>query len=206
MDLLRKALAKKAHLRLVHSEANEKRVAKVARTATTFVGVENAEPGYVEEYCLMQTFHQLNKEYTGEFQPPGKLSATGKRFWRKVLNNQKKANTDGITFLRAQFAWFDKVHGCAPEPAQLLTENAVIRAMDFALTKYEHRIVSNGRVMPVEVAELFKACEKQIMQLRKAHQMTRLDVYRYMVIPGLVHLPESFLSLDPAYQEALSGS
>lgn len=205
-DILKNARLKKAKLQLVHSESYEKVVAKKAKKAKTVIESDGIQdPEVMEAFILMNTFHRLMGEFDGEnraFQPL--FNNKAKAYWTRAVRIIQESEIDPEVFLRAQFAWFSKVHGCAPEMSQLLTPNAVLRAKDFALTQFNRRIVGNGKLMSIEMVDLFRICESQIRNLQKAHSINRKQVYEQFVLTGMIHISSSFLELDPVYQELVN--
>jgi hypothetical protein len=206
-EILRKARYKKAKLQLVRSEGHEKLVAKKAKKAKAVIDSHGTtEPEVIEAYNIMKAYHRMMCEFDGEsrnYEP--NFNNRAKSFWMKVRKVILEAELDPEVFLKAQFAWFSKVHGCAPEHSQLTTQNAVLRAKDFALTQFNSRVVGNGKLMSVEMVDLFKVCEAQIRQLQRVHSINRRQVYEQFVLTGMIHISPSFLSLDPVYQELVNG-
>lgn len=162
-----------------------------------------ADESCAEEFTLMTLFHKMNDDYHRRSVPISpEMSKRAVLFWRRVLNAQQKSGVSAEVYLRAQFSYFHDTFGTAPKLEQLATNNAIMRAKEYAALKSQTKVFSNNTKFSIEMTELFKTCEKQLQQLQKVHKMSRVDVYKNFVLTGVVYFPKSFLDLDPAFAKA----
>lgn len=206
-DILRKARAQKALKSRQGSETLEKIVERHAEGTKALLKTEfQGPPGHEEEYAMMSLFCRMNDDY--HRRPyhclPAEMTKRSIAYWKRVVKAAKSADVAPEVYLRAQFAYFHNNFGSSPKPEQLATDNAIMRAKEFAITQFKPKVFSNAAEFPIELKELFKVCEKQLQQLQKAHKLTRVQVYQQFVLSGMVYFPKSFLEFDPAFKEAKS--
>jgi hypothetical protein len=108
----------------------------------------------------------------------------------------KASGVEREVFVRAQFTWFHDKFRKAPTPVQLTTDEAVVRAASVAPQAVRTVVVEDK----IPISDLFKRCEKQMADLMRAQNMSREDVYRKLVLPGLAVFPEQFLNADPTWK------
>jgi len=186
---------------LTSSENYERRVAGVAaRTAAMLSGgVVGGHTEHVEEYMLRDTYYRVLEEYTrkpgfGTHEP---FTPRGLALWKRAAKALKASGADREAFVRAQFTWFHDTFRKAPTPLQLTTDEAVVRAATVAPKAVRTVAIEDN----VSVGDLFKRCEKQMGDLMRAQKMSREDVYRKLVVPGLAIFPEKFLNADPLWHK-----
>ena len=148
---------------------------------------------------LRDLYYDRLRAYKGEnySYDPG-VTKAGTRLWERVEKAFNTSDVDPERFIKAQFAFFDKAFGKAPEITQLATQTAVDRAREYeGLT--EGRVLSNARKAPITKADTYRQSELMIQQIMAAQKMTRVEVYQKLVANGLVSLPPEFMERDPAY-------
>lgn len=206
-EIVRKARAQKAEKKRRGSEQLERVIDRRAVSTKALLKTDfQGDPSHIEEFAMMSLFHRMNDEYHRRSVPVEcTMSKRAVSYWRRVINAQEKAGVDPETYLRAQFAYFHDAFGCAPKAMQLATENAIMRAKEFAVTKFQPKVYSNASEFPIELIDLFKTCEKQLQQIQKAHKLSRVEVYKQFVLTGTVYFPKSFLEHDPAFKQAKNG-
>lgn len=189
------------------SENHEKRVANLAvRTQAMLTGaVVGGHKDNLEEYMLRDTYMKILEEYNRapNYAYHGQeFNARGLALWRRAVKALKASGTDRETYVRAQFTWFHDKFRKAPEPLQLTTDEAVIRAATVAPVS----TVRNGNIdANIPIGDLFRRCEKQMSDLQRAQKLTREEVYRNLVLTKMVLFPESFLKADPTWAKVKNG-
>ncbi len=188
------------------TENHEKRVQGTAlRTQAVLTGaVPGIHAEHMEEYVLRDTYMRVLEEYTRKPNPAyygQAFTPRGLALWKRVVKAWKAANVDKDTFIRAQFTWFHDKFRRHPEPVQLTTDEAVLRAASVA----PQQVRTNNIEAEISVGDLFKRCEKQMNDLMRAQKMSREEVYRKLVCSGLVIFPEKFLNADPTWRKVKSG-
>ncbi len=146
-------------------------------------------------------YHQMVAEYRGKpcFTDFSKINKRAISFWTRVVAACKAADMTPNEYLRAQFVWFHKAFGKVPEPIQLTTEAATERARQFTGTR-QKRVVASSKDANVDIADVFRWCEKQVRDICRAQGMTREQFYKELVLTGEISLPLSFLEADPVYR------
>jgi hypothetical protein len=186
------------------TENHERRVANIAtKTSALLNGETELHTEHLEEYCARSAYYRLLEEYTrkpyhgmtGQAFTPKGLS-----LWKRVTSALKASGVDLETFLRAQFTWFHEKFRTAPKPVQLTTDAAVVRA---ASVKPVQVRTSNIEAN-IPIGDLFRRCEKQMTDLMRAQKMSREEVYRNLVLPGLAVFPDKFLNADPLWKKVKS--
>lgn len=165
------------------------------------VAVLEGEVQHTEEVLAQRTFHRLRDDYSTTnsiYIPKMEMSKKEITFWKKVVTQAKKAGCDIEHFLKAQFDYFHRTFKKAPEYKHLLTDAAILRAKEYKLSA--QRIIGSVEDKQT-LAELFGACNKQLLQIQKAQKMSREQVYEKLVIPGHVYFPQAFLQADPVYRK-----
>jgi len=155
----------------------------------------------LEAQTLRSMYYTMLKDYRGEsFTFPGPLTKRGESLWGRVGDMCKQAGCSPQKFMRAQFDWFHKAFGRAPELNQLATETAVIRARDFA-GNAGSRIVGNNIKAKVSMADVFRESEKMLRAMMKAQGCTsREEFYTRFVLTEVFSFPPAFLKADPAWR------
>lgn len=124
--------------------------------------------------------------------------------WSRVRQKQEESGVSPEDFIKAQFVWYKKNFGRAPTVVQLATENAVIRAKEFG--GFKGNVVASAVEHKTSLAETFRLAEKSLQKICREQKMTREEVYRNLVIPGIITFPEKFLLADPVYKKVTDES
>lgn len=166
------------------------------KVAYTVRRLRDGEVGINEE-SLYDIYTQCLKDYHGKrFRIPTKLTNVGRATWRRALERYEEAGVPALDFVRAQFAFFSKHFGKAPDPKYFTTDKAVDRAKEYAGTG---RISSSAQVHTSEFSDLMQWADKQVRDMCKAQGLSREDFYREFVVTGMVSLPQAYLEADPVY-------
>jgi len=183
------------------SENHEKRVSNTAAKAAAVLtgSTVGNHAVHLEEYMLRDMYVRVLEEYNRkpnyayfgqEFTPQGLA------LWKRAVKALKASGVSRETFVRAQFTWFHEKFRKAPTTLQLTTDEAVLRA---ASVEVDPTVRSNDTEAKISVGDLFRCCEKQMNAYMRAQGMTREEVYRKLVIPGVAVFPGKFLAADPVW-------
>lgn len=188
------------------TESHEKRVSNTAvRTQAVLTGaVPGIHADCLDEYLLRDIYMRVLEEYTrkpNHAYHGQAFSPRGLALWKRVAKAWRDSNVEKDTFIRAQFTWFHDKFRRQPEPVQLTTDEAVLRAASVA----PQQVRTNNVEANISVGDLFKRCEKQMNDLMRAQKMTREEVYQKLVRPGLAMFPEKFLNADPTWRKVING-
>jgi len=154
-----------------------------------------------QEAALRAAWQSMASDYTGDKQYLIPKSRSPKSFdlWRRVEEARVASGQDAETYLRAQFDFFSKAFGKAPEVKHLATPKAIQRAKEYVGTSRAVRAPEYHMELPA----LLKSTDARMRALCKAQGMTRKEVYERLVKTGLVAFPKEYTSIDPAYAEVM---
>jgi hypothetical protein len=133
-----------------------------------------------------------------------KINKKAIAFWARVVDACKETSMTPNEYMKAQFVWFHKTFKTTPTPIQLSTKAAIERAREFTGTR-QKRVVASAKDANVEIADVFRRCEKQVRDMCRAQKMTREQFYAELVLTGEFSLPLSFLEADPVYRRVTGG-
>lgn len=183
--------------------ATEGRERKVANAATATSAMLNGnmlgDGKHLEEYklrdCYVRALEAYNRKSIASYswQP---FNPRGLALWKRVSKAWRTSGVSPETFIQAQFTYFHDHFRRAPETKDLTTEAAVVRAASVA----PRNVVTNDIQADINTAELFRCCEKQMTDLMRAQKMTREEVYKKLVLPGLMSFPQKYLNADPVWK------
>lgn len=122
------------------------------------------------------------------------------QFWRKVNENREKAGVDALTYIKAQFAWFHQHFGSIPSLPSLLSQNAVKRAVEYGSNQIKSNIVSSAIDHKSELADVLRSTDELIRRIMKAHNLTKEQFYRNLVLTGEFPVAKAYLDSDPVYK------
>lgn len=183
------------------SESHQKTVqavaAKTAALLTT--SVVGGHKDHLEEYALRDAYTRQLETYTGvknHGYTGAPFTARGLALWGRVAKAWRQTSLSIPDFIATQFTWFHNAFRKAPEPYQLATEEAVLRA--HSVTPEKVRTVA--REAEIDTSTLFSMCEKQIQTVMRQHKLTREEVYLRFVKTGLLPISQQFLKCDPAWR------
>lgn len=183
------------------TEAHEAAVSRTAlATAAVITGTAKSDfREHLEEYTLREIYVRELERYDGKkrFGYSGQpFTPRGLVLWTRIVRAWKASGVSMQDYVKAQFAWFHEKFRKAPEPVQLATDEAVLRAATVAPKK----VGSVAKEEILDVGALFSRCDKQIRDVMRAQKMTREEVYRKLVKPGILLIPEKFLRQDPVWK------
>lgn len=203
IENLKKQRATRLNRSFTSSENNEKRVQKKAAKVIHMKEQGSLGEGkFLSELALSNAYYSGKETYTQcRTYKQRKSSKRSTALWHRVLTFQERSLASPEEFIQAQVDYFHNVFGRYPELKDLQTDAAVMRADLFLESKKSTRkIVANAVKFSSKEADLFKLCEKQMMEICSAQDMTREEVYRNLVLTGLVSFPKNYLNADPAWK------
>lgn len=183
----------------------EKREAATAHHAEIAKAMLRGEPLQsslsLEAQTLRTLYYGMLKDYKGEhYALPGPPNKRAQALWKRVADACMESGVDPKKYMRAQFAWFDKAFGKAPDLTQLSTSTAVERAREFTGST-ERRIVGSHKAQ-VSLADVFRESEKLLRNMMRAQGCTsREEFYERFVLTEVFTFPQAFLKADPAYRK-----
>lgn len=179
-----------------------KRVEGKAREVKGILSGDNPNAGVpVEVVALRDLYYYMLESYTRKREVFGvRMNARSVSMWTRVEKAQKRSGCSQERFLKAQFDWFHKTFGKAPEPLQLATDGAVERACAYE-GRTEGRHVSNDVRYKTTKADKFMQNEKLLQKMMSAQKCTREEFYRRFVLTGLYSFDPEFLKADPVYRK-----
>lgn len=205
LDAIKEQRAKADARSAAYAEMREKATSTAAQAVKQMISGEmNGTGEHVQEMQLATMYYRMVEEYTGKPNyAMAKWNAKSLSFWARVVAAQEQSGASPEDFLKAQFKWFDKAFGKAPDLVQLTTALAIQRAIDYCASgeKTNRRIVGNAQPAQVDFADLMRQCEKQVRDICRAQKMDRETFYRELVKTGLVPLPAQFLKADPVWKK-----
>lgn len=200
IELLKEQRAKKLQRAEQYASHKEKVLSSKAEAVKRILRGEKAIEGLsIPASRLRDLYYDRLRAYKGEnySYDPG-VTKSGIRLWERVEKAFDTAEVDPERFIKAQFAFFDKAFGRAPEITQLATQTAVDRAREYD-GKTEGRVLSNGRKAPITKADIYRESEKLLQQIMAAQGISRQELYKRFVLTGLMTFPSEFMERDPAY-------
>lgn len=157
------------------------------------------------ELYAQAVFHRLYDDYYQKrtITLPTLPSKRVTSFWKRVVACADKAKVDVEVYLRAQFSYFHHKFRTVPKYEQLATENAILRAQEYQVTE-RSRIIGTSVKADIDYAKLLAAANKHLLDIQRAQNMTREEVYRDLVLPGHVYVPQVFLDTDPLWKSVVN--
>lgn len=204
MEVLRTRELKAIQRSVNGREHFEQRVASRADYVKDIISGDNPNAGVpVEVVALRDLYGKMLESYTREKSfAAARMNAKSVALWTRAEKARERSGASQERFLKAQFDWFHKTFGRAPEPLQLTTDAAVERALSFG-GRTEGRVVSNNIKHKTSMADVFRQNEKLLQQMMAAQGCTREEFYRKFVITGIYSFSPEFLKADPAYRRVL---
>lgn len=153
---------------------------------------------------LRTLYYSMLEDYKGSsYAQAGPPSKRAEALWRRVEAACERSECPPKKFMRAQFDWFDKTFGRAPDLVQLTTDAAIDRAREFS-GNVERRVVGVQKA-EVSMADIFRQSEKLLRDMMRAQKYTdREKFYQDFVLTEIFTFPPAFLKADPAYRNAVS--
>lgn len=161
---------------------------------------------YLDEERMRELYYSSLRIYKQDKNITYAMALKGRSLslWQRVVAKQKESGVDPEDFMKAQFEWTNRNFGTWPRISQLATDNAVIRAQNFK--GLSGNVVASSIEVKSDLATTFATANKYLLQICRKQKMTREEVYRNLVLPGIITLPKEFLAADPAYQKVLDES
>lgn len=184
----------------------DKRVALAAQTLKhARLNDELDGEGVKPAEVLRRHYYNMCEQYTGKkiFSYDDPSNEKSRKLWDRVAKRCEESGASEVEYMKAQFDYFHATFKKAPTLSQLTTEAAVGRAKAFIGRSTERRIVSGATEVTLDFATMMRQSEQMMQQLMKAQDMTREEVYKNLVIPGIYSFPKEYLKADPAYKRAL---
>lgn len=197
-----------AHVRrsISASEAHERKVANKATATCALLNGGNLGDGkHLEEYRLRDCYVRALETYTRKPIPAyagQPFTPRGLALWKRVAKAWRASGVTQEDFIQAQFTYFHDIFKRAPEVKDLTTDGAVVRAASVT----PRRVTTNNIAANIDLADLFKRCEKYMSDLMRAQKMTREEVYTKLVKNGFAAFPKQFLEADPVWRKLCSTS
>lgn len=185
---------------IVGAENFENSIKKQAVIADIVLSGEDDD--LAEARKLQRLYYEYYNKYTHKKSiPPSLETPRAQTYWKSVAAAVVQSQVPAEEYISAQFSWFDKNFGTAPQLKNLRTEAAVIRAQE-AANIAPKKVVAKYTAAVGNFADTMRMADQMLRDVCKAQKMTRQEVYRNLVIPGLLSMPESFLKADPEFAKA----
>jgi len=157
-----------------------------------------------EAQNLRLLYYSMLRDYRGDIYKSKPLTKRGRALWLRVEKAWRRAGCDPKKYMHAQFKWFHKAFGKAPEVQQLATDGAVDRAREYTGTT-EFRVMGVKKAN-IGLADLFRESEALLREVMRAQKCkSREEFYKDFVLTGMLCFPKQFLKADPAYERAMNG-
>lgn len=182
---------------------------KAKLVKATLADVSGDAPKDVEELRMAALFYRMLDEYFASpaIRMPTTATKRGLSLWRRVVRSCSEAGVDPEAYMRAQFDYFNKCFGRPPKLNQLATDKAQERAITYvAENKVQRKVIGNDIRHVADIATVMRSAEKQMLTICRAQSMTREEVYKKLVLTGLITFPKPYLAADPVYQKVTNGS
>jgi len=198
--------ARKEQLAEQRSEAYLSRVRQLAET------VKHPKPGKPQEDCSAESemrtlYNSLKKNYlrkdVNKFAFGTEMSRSSKAQWGRVVKAQQESNKDPETYLKAQFAYFDRCFRTYPKIQQLATDQAIERANVFEVELTKGSPVASALEYKTDKATEFKLADRMVTSVMRAQGLSREEVYRKLVLPGHLYISPDYLKNDPVYSKVV---
>lgn len=164
------------------------------------------DPKLVPAMNAARTYYSMLDAYkkTASVKLPTSFNKRAQALWTRVADASVKSGLTVDAFIRAQFVFFHKAFGKAPEPYQLATDAAVERAKSDDNKTLAKKVVGNNISHKGDLAETLRDAEKMMRKLMATHKLTRREVYVRFVKTGLFTFPKQYLAADPVWAEVTS--
>lgn len=175
---------------------------KVARQQAETIKKTGPQANALEEH-LRSLYYSALRTYKQDSGLTYATALTGRSLslWQRVRKMQESSGVSPEDYIKAQFAWFKEHFGTWPKISHLATENAVKRAQEFE--GLQGNVVASAIEHKTDLADTFRTAEKYIRTICKQQKLTKEELYRQLVIPGIITLPKEYLKRDPVFQKVL---
>ncbi len=204
LESLRQQRLKTIQQKERYQDLVEARVQQHANALKSVDFTDGRDPADARELHAQKVFHRLCDEYrkTKTVVLPSQQTKQQSNFWKRVVAAADEVGVPVEVYLRAQMQYFHDAFRKAPELKHLLTENAKMRARDVKVSS--GKIIGNNIVDKQDLSQLFISTNKYLLDIQRAQGLTREEVYRQLVKPGHLHIPESFLKADPLWKKVIN--
>ena len=187
------------------SEANEGRLHDKLEVALECIGNNtgiDADKSYVKQ--LSYHYYVMKARFYG-LQLYSSITESARRdaVWRRIQEAHTKSGVTPERYMKAQFEYFQDMFGTVPKLSHLATDKAIERAQKFK-GKTTGKVVSNAILYKPDLGAVFGRCEKQMREICKERELSRVDAYKFLIRVGMLSMLDSkFLALDPDYKKAV---
>lgn len=206
LEVIRKQQLRSAKASISFGESQDRIVSsRAAEVKECLREVKTGQPVALSETRMASMYYRMLDEY--ERSPRVRMaSQTNKRglaLWKRVVKACNSSGVDPETYLKSQFAYFRKHFGTYPKVYQLATEQAIERAVAFSGDSSK-RVIATSKPNRTDIASVMRTAENQMQAICRAQKISREEVYRNLVIPGIITFPSVYLKSDPVYQKVKS--
>lgn len=204
LESLRQQRLKTIQQRERYQDLVESRVEQHANALKHVDFTDGRDPADARELHAQKVFYRLQDEYrrTKTVTLPTQQTKQQAAFWRRVVAAADEVGVPVEVYLRAQMQYFHDTFRKAPELKHLLTENAKLRAREVKVSA--RKIIGNNIVDKQDLSQLFISTNKYLLDIQRAQGLSREEVYRQLVRPGHLHIPEAFLQADPLWKKVVN--
>lgn len=191
---------------VAYADLTERNVARQLKSVKQIMTGEYEEDGLDPSVrSLREHYYRMKRDYTlsADFSQVPDMNKRSIALWTRVSNAWKLSGVSQEHFIKAQFDWFHRSFGKAPDVVNLVTESAVERAKEYSGSK--HRVIGNNVKAEISTADIFRNCERMIRDICRAQKVTREEFYQRFVLTGEFSLPKEFLKADPVYRKVVEG-
>jgi len=199
IEVLQAKVLRSTKASLAFSETRDALVSRKAQATKEFLKQDPELHSRALEQRMASLYYRMLDEYYVEpaIRMVNSPSKKGQALWKRVPVSCDATGVDPESYMRAQFAFFHKAYGRVPRVYQLATDKARERAISFSGSKV--KIMTDKKVsrnLPV----IMRQAEKLMQDICRAQGLTREEVYRNLVVPGLMAFPREYLEADPVYK------
>lgn len=196
LDAMRAERLKTLDKKYKQSEAHAKRAIAEGEVAKR---IRSTDPEVVLEATLSELYYSMSAAYHGRTNFRTAKPGSNRALWKKVVARCTESGVGSLTFMKAQFDYFDTAFGCVPLLPSLTTEKAVERAQ--AYTGTATRIVASGINVKSDKAEVLQYYDKLIRDVCKAHKISKEIFYKDFVQAGQMSIAEAYLAACPVWKK-----
>lgn len=203
LELIRARQLKSIKASISYGEILDSRVSQqAAEVKEVLAGEKDGTGDKLLGDNLAAFYYQMLDSYTGNpaIRVPTSSKKRGLALWKRVGEACDKSQVEPKLFMKAQFEYFHKCFGKSPKVHQLATEGAIERAKLYTGCVIGN-VVGNDIRHKGSLAGTMRFAEKQMREIQEAQGMTREEVYKNLVITGMILFPKEYLEADPIYQK-----
>ncbi len=204
LEVLKERRLRSAKASITFSETRDAIISEKAKLIKVVLAdLSGTEIHDAEEMRMAALFYRMMDEYyvSPAIKMPTTATPKGLSLWRRVVKSCGEAGVEPEAYLRAQFVFFNKAFGRPPKLHQLATTKAQERAIAYAAeNNVVRRVVGNDIRHVSDPASVMRAAEQQMLTICRAQNMTREDVYKKLVVTGIIAFPKMYTDSDPVYR------